>query len=394
MSRYRKIMKKLFTTLFTICICAATSQAQIIYDSTNIVVQSFAGSGISGSNDGYGIHASFYNPSDIAWDGINLFVQDGWLLRVVDSDAGVTTITNNGTCQGPPHHYLFQSAVFVGPKSNSIYWKTAGTIYSVNMNGCAAYEGFISNGVCAFFGENLYFTQQNQIWKMNTDGTSAPIAGTGLVGTNDGPGFMAKFSWPTEITVDSIGNIYVFESGSFLIRKVTPEGDVSTVAGRNGLQYYIDGPRGVAAIDQCEDIEWARDGTLFIAAKTKIRRIYPDGSIKTVAGSSEESQFYDVSSIQVQSDGSIWVADAADFKIKKISQPFEVQVEPSKIQIKQYQGLNISGIPGRNYRVETSIDFTNWTSAATFTLPVTPHLWFDTNSISGERKFYRATLIP
>ncbi|MCL2726048.1 MAG: SMP-30/gluconolactonase/LRE family protein [Polyangiaceae bacterium] len=90
-------------------------------------------------------------------------------------------------------------------------------------------------------------TQNNVIRKITTDGMGNPVtvstlAGSGTSGLIDGTGANAAFNNPEGITIDANGNLFVADRANNTIRKVTPGGDVTTIAGQQGMIGDTDGP--------------------------------------------------------------------------------------------------------------------------------------------------------
>ena len=111
------------------------------------------------------------------------------------------------------------------------------------------------------------------------------FAGTGEAGDDDGPGNLATFAFPCGITSDSDGNLYVADTGNHKIRKVSPTGIVSTIAG-TGLSGFINGSAGAARFWYPIGITVSPTGDLFVAdmGNNAIRKI-SNGNVTTLAGS-------------------------------------------------------------------------------------------------------------
>ncbi|HJW32310.1 MAG TPA: hypothetical protein VJ505_02990, partial [Holophagaceae bacterium] len=126
------------------------------------------------------------------------------------------------------------------------------------------------------------------IRKMNLDtGQVTTLAGIGpQVGAVDGPAAKAAFMTPFGLTLDAQGNVYVADADNGLIRKITPQGVVSTVAGQAGVNGHVDGPGASATFYIPEDLALDAQGNLFVVDVNNhcIRKITPDGTVSTYAG--------------------------------------------------------------------------------------------------------------
>ena len=122
----------------------------------------------------------------------------------------------------------------------------------------------------------------NAIRELSTDGVVTTIAGGIGYGDDDGPGSVAQFSGPDDLAVDADGNIYVADRGNELIRKITPDGAVSTIAG--GGQGVVGGPALEADLDQPRGVALDGSGNLYILEKHRILLLSPEGLLSTVAG--------------------------------------------------------------------------------------------------------------
>ncbi|HEY9841143.1 MAG TPA: hypothetical protein V6D23_11855 [Candidatus Obscuribacterales bacterium] len=142
-------------------------------------------------------------------------------------------------------------------------------------------------GVVADASGNLYVTDEgsNTIRKITAQGVST-LAGTGKPGYKDGPGNEAQFSDPWDLVLDAQGNLYVADSGNHRIRKITPDGTVSTVAG-SGKNDLNDGPALEADFFNPTGLDRDAQGNFYVADQTNnvIRKISASGQVSTLAGS-------------------------------------------------------------------------------------------------------------
>src|SRR3954454_23487035 len=142
---------------------------------------------------------------------------------------------------------------------------------------------------------------------------AGPTTGGGYV-----DGLEARFSQPRHIAVDGAGNIYVADSGNCAIRKVAPNGAVSTLAG-NGREGFADGVGSAARFRHPSGLALAPDGSLIVADTDNgsIRRVTMDGEVTTIAGrirgdadgALAEARFEVPRAVAVNSDGTIYVGD-------------------------------------------------------------------------------------
>jgi hypothetical protein len=160
-------------------------------------------------------------------------------------------------------------------------------------------------------------------------GLVTTYAGTGAPGSADGARDAASFTDPFGIAVDRRGNVIVSEGATNRIRLITPQGEVKTIAGAS--EGYGDGPAAEAQFNTPSGIAFDRDGNLIIAdtSNNRIRKLSADyKTVSTIAGSgsagfkdgaADEAQFDGPMAVAVDSQGNIYVADAYNDRIRKIT---------------------------------------------------------------------------
>lgn len=126
-------------------------------------------------------------------------------------------------------------------------------------------------------------TGNNRIRRVSPNGETSTVAGNGSAGYADGPASNAQFNGPIGVTVDARGNIYVADSYNDRIRLITSDGQVSTVAGK-GFPGYADGDRNSALFDTPSGIVVAADGSLIVAdtGNDRLRKISIEGNVTTL----------------------------------------------------------------------------------------------------------------
>lgn len=181
-------------------------------------------------------------------------------------------------------------------------------------------------------------TAREQIVRITLDGEVSLVAGTPKQGGyRDGPADTALFTLVSGLAMDQEGRIYATEAvslrtrgGNQLIRVVSPDGEVSTLAGQRFVTGYADGPVEEAKFHHPVDIEVDPAGNLYIADSLNhcIRRISPDGIVSTVAGKCGYSGYADgvgtealfnlPQGIALDAEGNIYIADTRNHRIRKI----------------------------------------------------------------------------
>ena len=150
------------------------------------------------------------------------------------------------------------------------------------------------SGICIDSQGNIFITDtdNNRIRKIEPSGNHnvTTIAGSGVEGYADGTGTNAVFAAPDDICIDSQGNLYVTDFWNYKIRKITPAGVVTTFAGTTSG--FADGAANIAKFSYLEGICIDVQGNLFVAdgGNNRIRKITPTGIVSTVAGSTSGYQ--------------------------------------------------------------------------------------------------------
>lgn len=269
------------------------------------IVTTLAGS-INGYADGTGSAAKFGQSNGLCNDESgNVYMVDYFnsKVRKVTTGGVVTTVAGGdlGYADGTG-----STALFSGP---------LGIVYAGNNN---------------FYIADTY---NHLIRKMSAGGVVSTIAGTPVsAGFADGNGTAAKFYNPAAICVDANGNLYVADALNHKIRKVTSNGNVTTLAGSS--QGYQDGEGTNAKFNQPSGICVDAQGNVYVSEfnNHKIRKITPSGIVSTLAGSSPgtadglgvAAQFYGPAGICIDKQGNIWVADSMNDRIRKVTPNGEV----------------------------------------------------------------------
>ncbi len=171
------------------------------------------------------------------------------------------------------------------------------------------------------------------IRRITADGEVILFAGTPASsgGFADGQGVNARFMTVLDLTTDAAGNIYVADAGNRRIRKITPGGLVTTVAG-NGTPSSIDGIGTAASFESPNALTIDAAGNLYVADASKIRKITPGGNVTTIAGSTAgfadgnglAAKFWGPSGLTMDAAGNLYIADGANYRIRKMTPPADV----------------------------------------------------------------------
>ncbi|NVJ48694.1 MAG: T9SS type A sorting domain-containing protein, partial [Cytophagia bacterium] len=320
-------------------------------------VTTLAGSGLAGKVDGNALSASFYHPSGLAIDALgNMYVSEigNHLIRKITPNGNVTTIAGTGepgSADGNGTSASFYHPtglaidalgnIFVADASNNKIRKISPngdvtTIAGSDSPGSADGNGLLASfinpvGIALDASGNLYVTElYNKIRKITPNGDVTTIAGSGGIrGSADGDAASASFNSPFGVAVDAIGNVYVADYGNHKIRKVTPNGEVTTLAG-SGEIGRVDGNGSSARFKHPTGITVDASGNILVTdgLNHSIRKITPNGDVTTIAGSglagsadgdAASATFYEPDGIAIDDKGAIYVADAQNHKIRKIS---------------------------------------------------------------------------
>jgi len=170
------------------------------------------------------------------------------------------------------------------------------------------------------------------IRRIGTDGVVTTFAGSSSArGNADGTGTAATFSSPMGIAADASGNLQVADSANHTIRRITPTGVVTTLAGGAGMSGSNDGSASAARFNRPGGVAVDGSGNVYVADTTNntIRRLSPAGTVTTLAGIAGVSGstdgtgpgalFNQPAAVAVDTSGNIYVADAGNSCIRKIT---------------------------------------------------------------------------
>jgi hypothetical protein len=292
-------------------IYVANSHNTILKITQSGVVMTFAGKpDVRGHADGIGSAATFIYPIGIATDSTaNVYVTDkvSNTIRKVTPTGAVTTLAGSAGIAG----------------------------HADGIGGDASFSGPV--GIAADNTGNLYVADcgNNTIRKITPAGMVTTIAGlAGESGEIDGIGGAARFTSPYAIAADSAGNLFVAEMSSHTLRKITSGGVVTTLAGRVGETGHADGIGTNATFYAPHGIASDKTGSVYVAdfGNNTVRKIAPNGAVTTVAGLAGERGEYDgvggaarflaPMAVATDSSGNVFVLEAEN--IRKVNPAGEV----------------------------------------------------------------------
>ncbi|MFH8751700.1 hypothetical protein ACH4GK_03830 [Streptomyces rimosus] len=277
------------------------------------IITTVAGNGQAGyvSDGGPATATPLNGPSAVAVDEAgNLYIADidNHRIRKVDPRGIITTVAGNGIAG---------------------YVSDGGPATATQIN--------TPTGVAVDLQGNLYIGEwgNHRVRKVDTRGIITTVAGNGQAGyvSDGGPATATKLYRPAGLEADRNGNLYIADNGNHRIRKVDTRGIITTVAG-NGTPGYVSdgGPATSTQINYPLDVCLDDAGSLYIAdsLNQRVRKVAPDGSISTVAGNGTAgyvddggpaiaTRLYQPRSIALDRAGNLYLADASNNRVRGVT---------------------------------------------------------------------------
>ncbi|WP_438422714.1 cadherin domain-containing protein [Aquimarina macrocephali] len=228
--------------------------------------------------------------------------------------------------------YSFQAHVSDGTLSATPVTVTINVtnVSDVNVGSILALNK-LQTGIVVDASGNIYVadTRKHRILKYLSSGGTTTIAGSGVAGFADGSGITAQFDNPNGLAIDASGNLYVADTDNHRIRKITPAGVVSTIAG-SGISGFVNGTGTVAQFDSPYGIDVRANGDLYVAdtGNHSIRYISPAGVVSTYAGTgigglvngnATTAQFNEPIDVVIGLSTNLYIADASNHVIRQIT---------------------------------------------------------------------------
>jgi sugar lactone lactonase YvrE len=276
-------------------------------------ITTFAGTGEAGfSGDGGPASAAkLSGPYGVRADGRgNVYIADArnGRVRKVSPDGIIATVAGNGQPGAHGDGGLATSASLGRP--DDVLADDAGDLYIVDADAC-------------------------QVRKVTPDGIIHTVAGSTTFQGDGGPATAARLNVPAAIALDRQGNLYIADLRNHAVRKVSPEGSISTVAGTGKPGFDGDGSSATMAhLREPGGVVCSPDGSVFIAdgVNFRVRRIGTDGVIQTIAGTGKRGYTGDgvpaleadlgvLDILSMDAEGNIYVADHSNQRIRKLTPP-------------------------------------------------------------------------
>jgi sugar lactone lactonase YvrE len=267
-------------------------------------VSTFAGSGVAGFANGAGENAQFDQPIGLAINATGtIFVADSnnHRIRAIDPTGNVTTYSGLGTIGFTDG--IATAARFTNPAGLAI--DNLGKLYVAD-------------------------TGNNRIRVVATDGSVSTLSGTGVAGSTNGAGNVAEFNGPIGIARDASGYVYATESGSHAVRRIAPDGSTSAFAGSVTISGFADAANVTARFTSPAGLSVGVGGVVYVADKgnNRIRRISPSGVVTTVAGTGtpvvldgfgDAAGFFSPISLAATASGGLIVGESGSSAVRKIT---------------------------------------------------------------------------
>lgn len=286
----------------------ATNTLSAVSTSGTYGVSTLAGpAGVTGTTNASGGSARFNAPSAIALDSSGIrFVADtaNHTIRKIAANAAVSTLAGGAGVSG----------------------SLDATTTAARFNAPA--------GVAVDAAQNVWVadTGNHTIRKITSAGVVTTLAGSaGLSGSTDATGTAARFSSPAGMTVNSSGNLFVCDAGNHTIRKITATGVVTTIAGSPGLPGTTNANGTAARFNAPTGIVIDSSGNLYVAdsGNHAVRKVTPAGDVTTIAGSAASSgstdatgtsaRFNSPKAITIDAAGTLYVADSGNHCVRKLT---------------------------------------------------------------------------
>lgn len=157
----------------------------------------------------------------------------------------------------------------------------------------------------------------HRVWRVTPDGVLSAVAGTGQPGYSgdDGPAVRAQLNHPEGLAVGQDGSVYIGDTVNRRVRRVAPDGTITTVAGTGQRGYdWRPGPAVESHLSDPHDLAVAPDGTLYLVDEQggEVRAVTPDGTLRTL------ELYLNPFGVAVGADGALYVSDGTTHQVWQV----------------------------------------------------------------------------
>jgi sugar lactone lactonase YvrE len=318
----------------------------------NGVIATVAGNGTSGygGDNASATAAELYQPEGVAVDSAgNLYIADlgNYRVRKVNPAGVITTVAgtgangvagDGGAASSAQLEFPWAVAVdgqgnFYVADSNRVRKVAGGVISTVagsttsgfSGDGAAATKALLDQpyGLFVDASGNLYIadTGNNRIRKVTSNGNISTIAGNGLhnYSGDNGPATSAQLYNPQAVAIGSSGNLYITDYAR--LRGISPAGVITTIAG-NGISNYSgdNGPATSAGLNQPEGVAVDASGNIYLSdSSNRVREVTTSGTISTFTGNGTQSQLDAPDGLAMDASGNLYIADSGNARVQKVT---------------------------------------------------------------------------
>ena len=313
-------------------------------------VTTLAGDGSPGSQDGAALQARFQDPFGVAVgaDG-SVYVADAGAsnsIRKITPEGVVSTLADGAAVFNTPSGMALdgEGNLYVADTGNNRVQKVSKEGVVTTLAGEGDFDAPV--GVAVDREGNVYVadTYHDRVRVVTKDGQVRTVAGVGSPGSADGGALdAALFDTPCAVAVSEAGDIYVADTGNDRLRKITKDGQVSTLnlfdppaVAQQDAQNPNGGPTAPTATTPFElsspaGLAITRDGFLYVTEldRGRVVQVAPDGAARVIAGRGgpgfadgdgrAEARFNQPAGLALAPDGSLVVADGANYLVRRVS---------------------------------------------------------------------------